>query len=37
MEKIIYTNAAELEALIARPSMDRESLDKIVRIIFDEV
>ncbi|WP_047445639.1 histidinol dehydrogenase [Alistipes sp. ZOR0009] len=37
MEKIIYTKAAELEALIARPSMDRESLDKIVRIIFDEV
>lgn len=37
MKTIAYTTAEELEAQAARPELEREELDKIVRIIFDEV
>lgn len=37
MKKITYSNSAELESLIARPSLDKGELEKVVRIIFDEV
>jgi len=37
MKTITYSKGADFEQQIARPTMDREELDRIVRIIFDEV
>lgn len=37
MKTISYSKSVDFEQQIARPTMDREELDKIVKIIFDEV
>lgn len=37
MKTISYSKGADFEQQIARPTMDREELDRIVRIIFEEV
>lgn len=37
MKQIEYTNTPDFEQMIARPAIDKDELDKIVKIIFDEV